>query len=275
MAKIVFVHGIWQGSISREKLGDGVWGDLRKNLPVARSGVDAPTYGSCYRRAGQMAASGRDVLQDDDLKLDTSWATEGPDELDEELLAMFAPSLVPFGTKMGADLQALGVGVFARSGLSYPLQALAVRLVCQVRRYLLVPAVRKCVKRRIHGAIGPDTQVVIAHSFGTLPAYEVLCERAERVPLLVTLGSPLGLPSVVKRVRPDTGSPNGSRPQVGRWVNFGAADDVVSIRQVLADHYDGVEDCLLPAGTFADIPHLRRRYLTTGPVTAVIGQALQ
>lgn len=274
MARVLFVHGIWQGRITRDELANEVWKDLRSSFRIGRDEVDAPTYGSCYRRPGQMAASGRDILEYDDLEPDALRDPLGHEELDEELLAFVSSEQFGLKTPMGADLQALGVGALADARFSHPIQALAIRLICQVRNYLLVPAVRQCVKRRIDTAIGPETEVVIAHSLGSVVAYEVLCERGQQVPLLVTLGSPLGLPSIMKRVKSNLDSAV-RQPQVAKWVNFGAADDPVSIRQHLASYYSGVKDYTLPAGKITDIPHLRSRYLATSPVAELIGQALQ
>lgn len=275
MARVVFVHGIWQGRITREKLADEVWADLPTSLDTPRESVDAPTYGSCYRSPGRMGTVDRDVLEDDDVLPPDLTDVDDFDELDREILAAFLPPAVWRGTELGVDLHRLGVGALARSDVSYPLQALAVRALCQVRRYLLEPAVRRCVKRRVAHAIGPDTELVLAHSLGSVVAYEVLRDSSDSVPLLVTLGSPLGLPSVLKRVRADAGTGRASRPNVGRWVNFAAADDPVSIRRALADSFDGVEDHHLPAGTLTDVPHRRSRYLTTAPVATMIEDALR
>jgi pimeloyl-ACP methyl ester carboxylesterase len=46
--------------------------------------------------------------------------------------------------------------------------------------------------------IGEDTRVVVAHSLGSVVAYEALCARpGHGVRALVTIGSPLGIPNVI------------------------------------------------------------------------------
>jgi pimeloyl-ACP methyl ester carboxylesterase len=68
----------------------------------------------------------------------------------------------------------------------------------QVRPYFTIAAVRDEVQRRFCAAVAPDTEVVVAHSLGSVVAYEGLCAHPEwRVRGLVTLGSPLAIWNVI------------------------------------------------------------------------------
>jgi hypothetical protein len=68
----------------------------------------------------------------------------------------------------------------------------------QVTAFLTDPAIKQNVLARVREQISEDTRVVIGHSLGSVVVYEYLChDRPPSVELLVTLGSPLGIPNVV------------------------------------------------------------------------------
>lgn len=74
----------------------------------------------------------------------------------------------------------------------------------QVRRYFGEDAVRARAIEAVTVRVGPDTAVLVGHSLGSVVAYEALCAHPEwPVRTLVTLGSPLGMPTLVHdRLRP-------------------------------------------------------------------------
>jgi hypothetical protein len=84
------------------------------------------------------------------------------------------------------------------------------RALTQVSRYLTDDGIRSFAQDQILQWIGPDTRLVIGHSLGSVVAYEAVHRAydASHLPTdqtltLVTLGSPLGLESVVyDRLRP-------------------------------------------------------------------------
>jgi WD40 repeat protein len=66
--------------------------------------------------------------------------------------------------------------------------------LAELRRFLHEPDLRQAARERVAQAIGPDTRVVIAHSLGSVVAYEALCAHPElNVRMFITLGSPLGV----------------------------------------------------------------------------------
>lgn len=83
-------------------------------------------------------------------------------------------------------------------------------------------------RERVADALKADSAVVVAHSLGSVVAWEALHEADTPVPLFVTLGSPLATRSVVwPHLRP----PPPSTPEcVGRWLNFWDRDDFVVAR---------------------------------------------
>ena len=78
--------------------------------------------------------------------------------------------------------------------------------------------------------------VVVSHSLGTIITYDVLREHASRswqVPLLVTVGSPLG----VKEIQDLVVSPLEVPAGVGAWLNASDARDVVALDHTVRDDY--------------------------------------
>jgi hypothetical protein len=96
--------------------------------------------------------------------------------------------------------------------------------------------------------------VVIAHSLGSVVAYEALCaDPSLAVDLLITLGSPLALPYVLNRLEP--GPPaEGLLPRppgVHRWLNIADPGDVCAIPRWLSTRFQVDFDREASIGTFA------------------------
>ncbi|MGW0804587.1 hypothetical protein [Nonomuraea sp. NPDC002799] len=87
-------------------------------------------------------------------------------------------------------------------------------------------------------------KVVIAHSLGSVVAYEALAsDPSLHVDLLITLGSPLGMRNVVfEHLLPAPVNGRGERPKgVKRWVNIADKDDIAAIPAALCDSFTGVD----------------------------------
>jgi hypothetical protein len=85
-------------------------------------------------------------------------------------------------------------------------------------------------------------RVVIAHSFGSVVAYEALWEEGPDIELLVTLGSPLGMPGVVfEKLLPQPVKGRGLRPnRVLRWVNVADPGDLIALPRGLGQKFEGL-----------------------------------
>ena len=105
----------------------------------------------------------------------------------------------------------------------------------QVHWYFTDAALRARIRQVVAGLISAGTRVVIAHSLGSVAAYETLCVLPERPALsFVTLGSPLGLPNLIfDRLEPApraAGAVRGQWPACARsWTNIADASDVVTM----------------------------------------------
>jgi alpha-beta hydrolase superfamily lysophospholipase len=68
----------------------------------------------------------------------------------------------------------------------------------QVTAFLTDRSVKDLALARVREQVGAGTRVLIGHSLGSVVAYEYVCRyRSPSVELLVTLGSPLGIPGLV------------------------------------------------------------------------------
>lgn len=97
--------------------------------------------------------------------------------------------------------------------------------------------VKKRVLQRIADEVTAETTVIIGHSLGSVVAYEYLVQyRPPQVQLLITAGSPLGIPKVVfDRLTPAPVEGTGAWPGgVANWVNIADRNDVVALCKELA-----------------------------------------
>ncbi|MER5681810.1 alpha/beta hydrolase [Streptomyces sp. NPDC000971] len=165
------------------------------------------------------------------------------DDRQAQALRVTRNKLAPTGEEQGPGSLARQVLVGANSLFAVPglrtfggwLSAGAMkRDLHQVRRYLARKETDEAglsLDRRIRARVSAELDsegptVVVAHSLGTVVAFETLHAHSAHVPLFVTLGSPLGMRTAVwPRVRPQpVRTPKG----VGRWLNVWDRDDFVT-----------------------------------------------
>ena len=96
--------------------------------------------------------------------------------------------------------------------------------------------IRDRLRQALNAVVGPV--VVVGHSLGTVIAYDVLSEAesaAGAVPLLVTLGSPLGYTEIQDVVTRPLRLP----APVQLWANFADPLDLLALDTSLADEFQG------------------------------------
>jgi hypothetical protein len=98
--------------------------------------------------------------------------------------------------------------------------------------YLTNSGVRQTIEDGISQAITPGVEtVVVAHSLGTIVAYNLLRreghKRNWKVPLLVTVGSPLAVTAIRRTLK--TLAPTRTPECVGAWLNAMDSRDVVAL----------------------------------------------
>jgi len=162
---------------------------------------------------------------------------------------------------------------FAPVGMAVA-ERFADRSLAQLTRYLTEEALREEVQRRMAEHVGPETVAIIGHSLGSVVAFQAAHRLTQELPLLMTLGSPLGLRTLVyDRLPEDKEVP----AQVRRWVNLAARDDLVAavldLRELFKDPRGVLEsDWTLDTGSE---PHKARFYLTKEQAGAAVAAAFE
>ncbi|MCX4650264.1 MULTISPECIES: hypothetical protein [unclassified Streptomyces] len=126
----------------------------------------------------------------------------------------------------------VGLGQTLRERVLERFERALCALILEVHAYTSRPQTRAAARDRVAAAIaGCGSRVVVSHSLGTVVAYETLHAYPDlEVELLVTLGSPLGLPSLSRTLEPALRHGKGAKPhRVGRWVNIADVGDLVAL----------------------------------------------
>ncbi|MFE7839963.1 alpha/beta hydrolase [Streptomyces sp. NPDC057474] len=134
------------------------------------------------------------------------------------------------------------------------------------------------VRSRVLGFLDDDRPtVVIAHSLGSVVTLEALHHHRGPIPLLVTLGSPIGMRTVVHpRLRPQ---PPAAPECVERWRNFWDRDDIIAPRPWLErDVLPNTGGCL-PVSDRVDSDgiwvHTATKYLAQASVAGPVVEAIR
>jgi hypothetical protein len=239
MAKILFVHGMrmqhYGGDVLRAKwrqalirgLRETAWGRANPEQLPKKNDIELVYWGDLFR-----PADGPDSDTDITKGL-------GIDDLRSAYYALLR-GLVRAADRLSFwDQDGRPVG---------PVALLVNRLVYQSAVYMNNgpvqnpdPAEKKGaffqIQARFESALGDDTRIVIAHSLGTVIAYEGLCLNPHNVDTFITVGAPIATPHLIleplrERLSrllhhsPDLSPP---WPGVRQWLNFYAPADVWSV----------------------------------------------
>lgn len=243
--QLVFVHGRSQqgrDSIALKSEWVGAWKEgLAKSgleLPIGEDRIRFPFYGDTLdqmsgglppEEAARIVLRGERPLPPSEDDFLNAWLAElktraGIDDAEVgEALRAGQTRGVQNWSWVQAILQVLDRKVPGASGLTV---AIATRDVYQ---YLHNSTFRQVMDGGVQSAFTPGTEtVVVGHSLGTIVAYNVLAklDRAVgiRVPLFMTLGSPLGVTVVKECIKPLV-----YPPCVESWVNALDERDVVAL----------------------------------------------
>ncbi|MET8028621.1 hypothetical protein [Streptomyces avermitilis] len=220
--------GIWQTGISRglaRAAADP--GNLSTQRASGRTElpVTVAYYADLLRKPGrQSAGSSLDDLDDFEAQIARDW---------------FEALGLPDGVAAGRATMPLRQAAAWLAGTRFLGKAATEWFVAglfrEVAAYLRDPAgpARIAARERvIEALVTSRARVVVAHSLGSVVAYEALWQRTDlEVDLLITLGSPLALPhAVFPRLEPTPTHGSGARPPgVRRWVNLAYSGDIVAI----------------------------------------------
>ncbi|MFE5517387.1 hypothetical protein ACFQ9Q_06565 [Streptomyces virginiae] len=258
MAGIVLVHGIFNyvHGATPEEAGLRRTADCRPKLAesLAMLSVEIPEVVMAYyadllrRELPEQAQSARETVLED---LSDGQRAEAA----QWLVAAGAPvpedpqnvGLVPLRQMLGwlVDERGGPLESAVREQLIRRLERTVVTNLREVEAYTSWPERRRRVRERVAGVIRREApSVVIAHSLGSYVAYETLHAFPElTVELLVTVGSPLRVPSLVRRLDPALRAGRGARPAgVKHWVNIADVGDVVAVPPKLSEVFPVDQD---------------------------------
>jgi hypothetical protein len=281
MARVLCVHGIGN-QIAGERmllarwypaLIDGL--NRASHPPLARQEVNMAFYGDLFRPDGEWLAVGdpqytaADVMPGIEEELLLAWWRAAA-SVDERVAPPDGDTLARTPGSVQAALRQLSR---ARFFADLALRVLVFDLK-QVRRYLTDPETRAAVQQRVAAAIGPETRVVVAHSLGSVAAYEALCAMPDHnVRALVTLGSPLGIANLVfDRLTPAPLQGQGHWPGPAElvWTNIADRGDVVALEKDLRPLFGHqLRNALVHNGAHA---HDVTSYLTDGLTGTAIAE---
>ena len=192
---------------------------------------------------------------------------------DAEVRSDLGQEVVARGPANWEWVQALGrvletkVPALRRAGLGF---------VRQVDAYLTRPHIRAAVDDIVRPSLSRGPAIVVAHSLGTIVTYNLLRASGQdvRVPLLVTVGSPLGIGAVKDKIVPPR--PLMRPTNVLSWLNATDERDYVALyarldRDTFADGIENVSD----VHNRQDDAHLIDDYLSDRMVSKRIHDALQ
>jgi hypothetical protein len=249
MSRIVCVHGIAQEYKSRESLLAEWAPPLCGGVSNAGGRLDPAEinmafYGILFRPtesgAPSKAAGGRipDYAPGDLV-----------DPCEVELLRNLYEGILPKDTDDKAGLGRSVAGMLQAIAKSPFFGGAAQKVVIwhlkQVSKYVSDPAINAAARRVVLSTIDDDTRVLVAHSLGSVVAWEVLCANPDLgIRTLITLGSPLGVPALLPYLKPPVEKIPGSWPgTISRWVNIADGRDVVALQKRLAHVFGSrVED---------------------------------
>ncbi|MFC8660589.1 hypothetical protein [Streptomyces sp. NPDC057199] len=246
MIQVVGVHGVgnYRPGYSLDQAGDvlaRIWAKALGSAIPAAKGTDPPIavayYADLLQRPGRQGNGHLDSLDAFELALAEEWLQE-----------IAIPDAVSAGKATAPLRQALAWVASSRKMGRPIVEWFVATFFREVASYLRDEdgAIRTAARARVADAIAThQPQVVIAHSLGSIVAYETLwADPGLTVDLLVTLGSPLALPhAVFHRLQPPPEAGRGCKPPgVRRWVNLADLGDLVALPPGgLERQFDGVE----------------------------------
>lgn len=308
MATIVLVHGIDQQQKSADTLetewlpalaggvrtsgfpniADRLWRDR-----ATPQGIDTRMafYGHLFLQKGQMGDDPGDFTASEEQfaeRLAEEWLVRAAESSRPADQAVAVRELAYLREEIGQQEQGGGnltrkaiqsvarVRWFAPYGMGFA-ERFVKRSLAQVTRYLNDDAIRQPARQAVVDMIGPETQIVIGHSLGSVIAYEVVAKLQRPLPLFLTIGSPLGLQTIVYQKLES--QPPAFPPNVRRWVNVSDRDDFIAAEPDLSKMFShGIPpEAIFESTSTVDNgaePHNAGFYLTKAEIGRPIGQVL-
>lgn len=249
--RILFIHGRAQGDRAPNEVRAEWMGAFRAGLSRAGvklpEGIDIqlPFYGDTLdeitAQFGLPLASNintrGDALQDEFLLFQEEVANEirrGAGITDAQIDAEYGDNPREKGPLNWEWVQAI-VRAIDRNATGLSQGAIEIFLR-DVFLYVSRPGVQRAIDGIVNAKLDDRPTVVVGHSLGSVVAFNILSQRSDtRVPLLVTLGSPLAIRAIRQRFTP-LKFPQG----VGGWFNAFDPRDIVALYPLDATNFNVV-----------------------------------
>lgn len=291
--RMILVHGINQQGKSAQKIHDD-WLDILRAAYAAHgpdplrglSRIEAAFYGDTLEQLSSAKVTSQAIALG---------AEEAPDDFDEfavdalkEMALRIGATNAQLQDEAATTVVAEGAGIHKKwikatarviESVSPLRGTLALRVLGQAHAYIRNRHVHDEVNKLVRPLFEDDEPaIVVSHSLGTIVAYSMLREfarngRPRQSPLLVTLGSPLGIDSVRKGFP----QPRTKPEHVRRWINCADPEDFVALRAELTqDNFgSGVDRNYSDFENGYDDPHSITGYLSDPRVAREIAEAIR
>ena len=258
--KIVFVHGRAQENkkedeLRAEWLQAAIDGVAKAGLPavpaLSPSDVVLPYYGDdLFKLTNEASRKAFTAL------LERGAGASAPDAQEQtftqEIVFEVAASQ---GITPEQIAEEMNKPVVERDVQNWPAVLAALRLLNRIPRisqsvielvtrdvwyYLTRNGIRLVIDKKVEQAIPEEEPcVIVAHSLGTLIAYNLLMSRKRsNIRALLTIGSPLGIESIFNKL-PTNNQPRVAPLGVPMWFNARDALDTVALYEINAGNYRG------------------------------------
>lgn len=307
MAAIVLVHGIAQSQLSADQLeqawlpalagglrhaghpetADQLWRDKRPGGLTARMAF----YGNIFLDAGAQGGFSAGDLDPEQQELFDQLAlawlqaagerASDPGDRREATRLLTELTADPIGAQgVPGLLRPVAQGLcrlrwFAPGGFGFA-ERFVYSALTEVTRYLTDETIREYAQQQVLSQIDADTRIVVAHSLGSVVAYEAL-HRISHPVVLLTMGSPLALQRIIyPKLRPQ---PSTVPHSVTQWSNIADRDDLVAAFLDFTRYFPPAPGSAITPETIATIdngsqPHSAVRYLNKRTVGTCVAQSL-
>lgn len=250
--RVLFIHGRAQEGKDEHILAQ-VWEDALKSsfkfagIEYPKLEIDFPYYGNqlveLLEEYEEAIASGEYKMKGHSVDLAAEFETELLNDLAEGA-----------GIDLNEALQEFGPEYLTRGPLNHKLPLYLIRFIDKywrvagntsislatrdVAAYLTVPLIRKTINDFITSALTVEPTIVIAHSLGSVIAFDMLRDlpfETANIKGLITLGSPLGVRSVQRQF---IGALKRPKCLTGDWLNIRDNLDIVSLNSLDNDHFN-------------------------------------
>ncbi|KJS35247.1 MAG: hypothetical protein VR70_16240 [Rhodospirillaceae bacterium BRH_c57] len=266
VTKLVLIHGIAQQDYTEEQLL-GIWTDhlLDNGLDAEKLHSTSPQmayYGDHLYKWAKGGPQGAVAMGPTVPDAEIDFLSKALDEIaranafdEDEIETLASQAAIAEGAKAIGQSSWVGRRAVAIVSLLERISPLRGRMAAKVIRqayvYLANKNARADIANLVRPRLGTGNTVIIAHSLGTVVAFNLLRDLAAKgadiqVPLFVTVGSPLAITEVQRWVGGTFAVPS----NVKTWMNFYDKGDPVTLGRPLGSNFaNGIVDTIVNNNT--------------------------